>query len=72
MAELAWDRPPWPTVYLLPTVQGQQVKASDRMPKGPKIAREALQIGRIPAPSSALGTKVGVMWLGNVPPQQRL
>ena len=72
MAKLAWDRPPWPAVYLPAVVQGPQVKARDRMPKGPKIAREALQIGRTPAPSSASSAKVGATWLGNVPPQQRL
>ena len=68
MVELAQDRLPWLTVYLLAVVQGQ-VKARDRMPKGPKIAREALQIGRIPAPSSASDAKVGVTWLRNMPPQ---
>ena len=72
MARLAWDRPPQPTVYLSVVAQRPQVKARDRMPKGPKRAREAPQIGRIPAPSSASGAKVGATWLRNVPPQQRL
>ena len=52
--------------------QGPQVKVRERMPKGPKIAREALQIGRIPAPSHASGANTGATWLRNVPPQQRL
>ena len=42
------------------------------MPKGPKIPREALKIGRTPVPSSASGAKVGATWLRNVPPQPRL
>ena len=46
MVKLAWDRLPCLTVCLPGTVQGQKIKARDRMPKGPKIARKALQIGR--------------------------
>ena len=72
MVKLAWGRPPQPAVYLLVTVQGPQIKARDKIPKGPKIAREALHIRRIPAPSNASGSKVRATWLGNVPPQQRL
>ena len=72
MVKLAWDRLPQPTAYLLVVAQGPQVKARDRMPKGPKIAREALQIGRTPVPSNASGAKVGATWLRSVPPQQRL
>ena len=71
MADLVLYRLPQPTAYLLVTEQGPQVKARE-MPKGPKIPREALQIGRTPVPSSASGAKVGATWLRNVPPQQRL
>ena len=48
-------------------IHGPQVKA-----RGPKIAKEAPQIGRIPVPSNASGAKVGATWFGNVPPQWRL
>ena len=63
--------PPQATAYLPVAEQGPQVKARG-MSKGPKIAREALQIGRTPVPSSASGVKIRATWLGNVPPQPRL
>ena len=73
MAELVWDRLLLPAAPLLAMAQGPPLlEARDRMPKDPKIAREALQIGRTPAPSSVSGAKVGATWLKNVPPQPRL
>ena len=71
MGKLVWDRQPQSTSYLLVVAQGLQVKAR-KMPKYPKIPTEALQMGRTPVPYSASGAKVGVTWLGNVPPQQTL
>ena len=71
MAKLVLDRLLQPAVYLPVMVQGPQVKTRE-MPKGLKIVREALQIGRTPVSSSASGAKVGAAWLWNVPPQERL
>ena len=46
----------------------QQVETRDRIAKGLKIDREAQPIGGTPALSSALGARVGAIWLGNAPP----
>ena len=51
---------------------GTTCQGEGQIPKGPKIAKEALQIGRTPVPSITLGARVGATWLGNVLPQQRL
>ena len=71
MAELVLHRLPQPAAYLPVAKQGPQVKARE-MPRGPKIPREALQLGRKPVSSSVSGAKVGATWLRNVPPQPRL
>ena len=71
LTKLVLDRLLQPRAYLPVVAQGPQVKARE-LPKGPKIAREALQIGRTPVPSNASGAKVGATWLENVPSQQRL
>ena len=57
MAKMVWDRLLQPAVYLLVMAQGPQVKARE-MPKGLKIAREALQMGRKTVASSASGATV--------------
>ena len=73
MAKLVWDRLLPLEVPLLAVAWGSPLQeARDRMPKNPKMAREALQIGRTPVPSNVTGAKVQATWLGNVPPQPRL
>ena len=64
MVKLACDRLSQLAAYLPVMAQGLQVKARDRMPNGPNIAREALQTGRTPVPSTASGAKDGATWLG--------
>ena len=71
MGKLVLHRLPQSAVYLLIMELGPQVKARE-IPKGSKIPREALKIGRTPFPSNASGAKVGATWHGNVPPQPRL
>ena len=68
MAKLVWDRLPQPTVYLLVTEKGPQVKGR-RKHKGPKMARKALHAKRTPVHFSVSDIKVGATWLGSVPPQ---
>ena len=68
MAELVWDRPPQPTVYLLVVEQGPQVKVRE-MPKDPRMVRAVFQTRRNPVHSSVSDVKAGATWLRSVPPK---
>ena len=70
MAKLLWDRLPWSAAHLLAMAQEPPlVEPRNRTPKGIK---KAPPTGRTPAPYSASGARGGVIWLGNMPPQQKL
>ena len=71
MAELVWDRLPWSTAHLPAMAQGGITTHSDQRQngQGAKDRQEATANRRAPVLSSALGTKVGAIWLRNVPPQ---
>ena len=63
MAELVWD--------LLAMAQGPPLlEARDRMPKDPKIARKALQIGSTPVPSNVSGARLRPHGLGMCHPSK--
>ena len=73
MARPLWDRLPQSVAHLPPAAQGlQQVETRHRNAKGLKIDGKAEPTGETPAISSALGARVGAIWLGNVPPHPKL
>ena len=70
MAKLVRDRLPQSAAYLLVAAQQPPlVEARDKTPMGLK---KTPSTRRTPAPYSALGTRVGAIWLWNAPLQTKL
>ena len=70
MAKLVWDRLLLPAGPLLAMARGPPLlEDRDRIPKDPKIVREALQTKRIPVCCNVSDVKVEATWLWSVPPQ---